>query len=154
MEFLNEIKTSTLIITNNKKDILEYLTKINDLKDIKIISFKELIENLTFTYDEKSLVFLCNKLNIKKTISEIYLKNIYFIEDKEYKSNKLKKLKEIKELLDKQDLLIYNKEFINYLKQKEVIIYGYNSFTKYEQNIINKLKFIDFDILESILIDN
>ena len=142
MEFLNDIKTSTLIITNNsnKKQILKELSKKNYLLDIKISSLKEIIERLTFTYDEKAIYYLTNNLKIKPQVAEVYLNNLKYIEKKEYKNKKLIKLQSIKELLDNNNLLIYDALIKQELKTKEIIIYGYNYFTKFETKIISKLK--------------
>lgn len=137
---MNYIKDNTLlVIPNNKKN-----TKLNHLNNeklvgVKLIDFNELRDNLYFKYDEKAIYYLMNKYNIKYEVAEIYLNNIYYIEEKKYNIESLEKLVKIKEELIEKKLLIYNPYYETYLKTKNIVIY-YNNITKYQSKIIEELK--------------
>ena len=122
MDFLNNIKTDTLIICNDyiKKEIL----KINKLLPIKIMNIKKFKENYFFKYDENTIIHIMNKYNIKYEIAKVYLDNLYYIEDKLYNNQKLDFLVSLKKDLDCQKLLKYNKNFDNYLKRVNIITYN------------------------------
>ena len=142
MEILKNIKSNTIIICENKSknNILKELNKESKLLNIKIMSMNELIEKLTFSYDEKSIYKVSKKFNINSEIVKTYLEKIKYIEDKEYRSEKLKKLLSIKKYLEEENLLIKDEIFIESLNSKEIVIYNYKFLNKFEQKIIEKLK--------------
>ena len=104
-----KILDNSIVICSNqmKKNILNQ----NLLLNIKIMTINELIKKLTFDYDEKAIFHIMQKENIKYSLAQMYLDNIYYIENKEYESPKLKKLVEIKESV--KELLIYDELFKN-----------------------------------------
>ena len=57
------------------------------------------------------------------------------------------KLKEIKDYLDSNKLLIYDNLFKEYVKDKEIYIYGYDYINKYYKSILDNYnyKVIDLD---------
>ena len=57
------------------------------------------------------------------------------------------KLKEIKEYLDNNNLLIYDNLFKEYVKDKEIYIYGYDYINKYYKSILDNYnyKVIDYE---------
>ena len=77
------IKNNNLIITNNsnKKEILKYMSSLNELVNVKVITPHELITNYYFDYDEKSVYYLMNKYNIKYSVARIYIENMYYVDD-------------------------------------------------------------------------
>ncbi len=142
MNFLNDIKNKTIIITNdsNKRKILEELNKKQELLDIKFMTMEDLITNLTESYDEKSIYYIVKEYNVKPEIAKVYLNNLKYIEEKDYKSSKLKFLKKIKDKLKENNLIIKNELFKEELKDKDIILYEYKYLSNYETKIINKLK--------------
>ncbi len=144
MEFLNNISEDTIIVTNsdNKKELLRELNKIKSLKNIKFMSLTELINNMTTTYDEKSIYYLSKEYNIKPDVAKIYLDNLKYIEDKKYKSSKLIFLKEIKEKLEKENLILKNELFKYELENKNIIIYDYKYLNKYEKKVLKDISSI------------
>ena len=128
-----------VVPSNIKKDLLLELSKEKELKNIKFFSLKELINNLTFSYDENAIYYLMKKYNYKYENAKIILDNLYYVEDKKYNDKKLEDLVKIKNEVN--DLLIYNDYFKDYVKDKEIIIYGYDYINKYDLNILKDLNY-------------
>ena len=131
-----------LVVPNNIKiNLLLALNKKDSLYNIKIMSLNELINKLTFTYNEEAIYYLMNKYNIKYEVSKIYLDNLKYIEDKKYNNEKLDKLVDIKKELIDNNLIIFDENINNLISNKEIIIYGYDHINKYELNILKKLNY-------------
>jgi hypothetical protein len=134
---------SIYIVPNDmKKDLLLDLSKEKELKNIKFFSLKEFINNLTFSYDEKAIYHLMKKYNYKYDNAKMILDNLYYIEDKKYNNKKLDDLVKVKN--EVKDLLIYNDYFKTYIKNKKIIIYGYDYIDKYDLNL---LKDLDYEVI-------
>lgn len=142
MDFLKNINESTIIITtkNNKPILLEEINKIDKILDIKIITTKELKNKYLFSYNEQTILYLMNKYNLKYTVALIYLENLYYIENKKYDSDKLNFLVKIKQELINNNLLIFDNNYKEYLKNKKIIVYKIKNLNKLEQTIINELQ--------------
>ena len=138
------IDNSILIIPNNiKKNIL---FKLNDeVHNIKLMSLNEFINLATFSYDEKSIIFLIEKYNLKYDAAIKYLSNLKYLNKNNYKSKKLNFLLEIKKDLDENNLLIYDDLFLNLVKGKKIIVYGYDYIDKFSYSILKKF---DASIIE------
>ena len=129
---------SILIIPNSKKkNIIKELNKKQ--LNINIMALNELIKKYTFDYNEKTIYKLMQKENIKYDIAKNYIKNIYYIKNKNYNNKKLDKLVNIKKYLEENNLLIYDNLFKNYIKNKKIYIY-YDSINKYQNKILEEIK--------------
>lgn len=137
---INQIENNSIIIVpqHKKTNIIKQLN--NKLLNIKIMSLDEFIKKLTFDYDEKTIYYLMQKENIKYEIAKNYIKNIYYINNKDYNNIKLNKLVEIKNFLEQNNLLIYDNLFKQFINNKNIYIIGYNHIKKYEQKILDSLK--------------
>ena len=135
MEILKYLKDDLLIITNEsyKEQIL---LNLKSMYRLKFMSMKEFIQNLTFSYDERSVYYLMKKYNLNYDVAKMYLENIYYETD--IKEEKVEKLKQIRQELDDSNLLIYNKYFKDYLKTVDVIIYNYDV-NNYEKSKIQEI---------------
>lgn len=139
---LKFIKDKTIIVTSYeyKVKILEELNKSKELLDVSFLSMKDLWEKVYFSYDLSAVYYLIDKYNLKYDVALIYLKNMYFVEDKEYKNEKLNYLVSLKrELLDK-NLLCVDDLFIDYIKDFNVVFYGFNYFSKEEERLIDVIR--------------
>ncbi|MBR3523161.1 MAG: PD-(D/E)XK nuclease family protein [Bacilli bacterium] len=137
---------SILVIPNNiKKTVLEEINNLDKIYNIKIMSKEELLNTITFNYDEKTICYLMSKF--KYDIALMYLNNLKYIDNKNYNNSKLDFLVEMKNELDENNLLIYNELFKSYLKNKEIIIYGYDYLNNYEKKILSdyNYKFIKLE---------
>ena len=134
---INEIREPTLVICSNEDK--KYLLKmINTLVDISFMSLKELTDKLFFTYDEQAIYYVMNKDKCKYDIANTYLKNLVYLGA--YNDDKLVKLAKLKKELITNNLLIFDSNFNNYLKQKKVIIYNPQIVDKWLIKIVDHIK--------------
>ena len=138
---LNILKDNLILIVPDsiKKKVLLQINNIDKIFNIKIMNLKELINKLTFTYNEEAIYYLMKKYNIKYEVALVYLRNIKYIENKKYDIKKLDKLVEIKKELIDNDLLIFDDNINMFLKGKETIVYGYDYISMYDKTILNRI---------------
>lgn len=154
---LNNYNNEDLLILcpeATKKIILEDLEKSSHLYKIKFMNINNFINNYFYQYDEKANIFLMDKYNIIKDVSDVYLENMYFIdEEKIYKNNKLQDLKNKKQELINNNLLIFNTTFKKYISSKQIIVLNYPKLEKYIVNVLQELNatFINFNQKEKAL---
>ena len=140
---LENISNNTIIICNSNYKI-QLLKNIKKLINIKFMSMDEFIKSYYFDYDEKTILYLIKKYNIKYEIALEYLNNLIYVEDINYNNEKLDFLVNIKRDLIENNLIIFNNKFKNYIKNKNVIIYNY-FLSKFEKYL---LKDINYKIIE------
>jgi len=133
---INYVDNSILIVPNNlKEDIIKDI-RLNHLDlNIKVLSLEEIIKKLTFDYDEETIYQVMKLENVNYDIAKLYLKNMYF--SCESNNNKLNHLCELKTKIDKY--LIKDNMFLKWIKNKKVIIYGYDYISKYQRHILKML---------------
>ena len=134
------IKDNTLIITNNKTNIIKYISSLNKLINIKVITPKELISNYYFNYNNKTIYYLMNKYNIKYDIAKIYINNMYYVNESST-NNKINKIYEIKKDLIDNNLLITNNYFKEYLNNKNIVIYNMYNIPNIIKDILSNYKY-------------
>lgn len=141
MDFKSIISDNTLIICDNeiKVKILSHLNDINEIYNIKFMSMNEIIKKIFFDYDKEAIYYLMNKYNINYEIAKIYIDNIYFVEDKEYKSDKLNMLVKYKKELKDNNLLIFDPLFIDFIKGKNIKVVM-KKISKYDNYIFEYLR--------------
>ena len=132
------IENNTLLIVPNslKNNIIK---NIKTLVNYKIMSLDEFVKKYYFDYNEESICFLMDNYNIKYDIAKEYLKNIYYVENKKYYNTKLDKLVEIKQELTNNKLLIEDPLFKESLKNKKIVVYGYNYIEKTYKELLDSL---------------
>lgn len=136
---LYNIKNNTIIICSSNYKI-QLLKNIKKLINIKFISMDEFIKSYYFDYDEKSILYLIKKYNIKYEVALEYLENLIYIEDKKYNNDKLDFLVNIKKELIDNNLLIFNSKFKSFISNKDIIIYNY-SLSKFEKYLLKDIKY-------------
>ena len=133
------MKPKIIICPNETKNYkLKHTTDYT--QNIKYLTLSEVYKSIYFTYDQKAVYHIMNKYHIKCEVAQIYLKNLHYIEDKDYQNNKLNKLVAIKKTLEAEKLLIYDKYFPKLLQGKEIIIEGYPYLTEEDHKLINNLQ--------------
>ena len=68
------------------------------------------------------------------------IQNMYYLFEDNYQNKKIDNLNNLKKELETNNLLIKDIYFKNYLKNKNIFIYGFDYLTKYYLKIINELK--------------
>ena len=128
---------SKIIITtsNEKKELL----KTKQLEARKIYTYEEFKRLFYFDYNEKTILYIMEKYKVKRAIAQIYINNLYYIENKPYKNKKLIFLKQIKEDLLTKKLLFINNLFIKSLENKTILFYRI-SISKEIDYLIKQLK--------------
>ena len=132
------IENNTLLIVPNslKKNIIK---NIKELVNYKVMSLDEFIKKYYFDFNEESICFLMKEKDIKYDVANAYLKNIYYVENKEYNNKKLDDLVQIKKLLEDNNLLIKNDLFKKSLTNKKIIVYGYSYIEKPYRKLLDSL---------------
>lgn len=72
------LKNNDIVLTNNKKEILNYLSKNNKILNVRIMTLNEFKDNYFGYYDEKAIYYLIKKYNYKYEIAKMYLDNFLF----------------------------------------------------------------------------
>lgn len=147
MDFITNITSETLIICNDsyKKQVIT----TNYLHNIKIMTFNEFIKKFYYDYDESTILYTMNKLNVKYDVATVYLKNLYYIKEDSYPVKKLQILQELKQELITQNKLIYNDLFKNYLKNIKIIFYDLDL----EEVFLTDFQELDYQIITPKLYD-
>ncbi len=170
MGFLKEINEETLFIVPNnlKTKVLRKINSINKLINIKLISFEELKKEVLFNYDEETILYLMEKYNLSYEISLKYIENIYYLREG-VSNSKIDFLRKIKEELIKDNKITKDNLFLDYYKNKRVVVWGYSYLTKFNERLLkgfkrveiipflpkkNKLEVLSFETLEDEVLYN
>ncbi len=133
------LENTILIIPNIIKEKVLKTLEQKELKNIKLLTFNDLKKGLFFTYKSETIYYLMNKLNIKPEIAKEYLNNLYYIDEKN--NEKMNFLKELKNDLDNKNMLIYDKLFINLLKNYDnLVVYNFDYISSFNKYILDKIK--------------
>ena len=138
MDFINDIKSETLIICSDS--VKKYILNMHKLVPIKIMNITEFMHKYLFSYDEAAILFVMNEYHLKYEIAKEYIDNIYYVNDISYGNDKLDLLVDIKRKLKDNNLLIYNDNFIDYVKRIPIIIYDLD-LDDYYLNIFRNLNY-------------
>lgn len=139
MDFLDDSKDFKLIISNNKKYVIDYISSKKKLIKYKVMSLTEFRKRYYFDYDNKAVFFLMKKYNMKFANARMFIDNMIYLEDgRIYKHKKLMLLKNFKDELVSGGLLIYDKYFKDYLKDKKIYILE-NNVSKFDKNMFEEV---------------
>ena len=127
-----------LIIKDNmKSSLLRVINSSDKLLNIKLITLSELKKKYFFDYDKEAIYFICNNYNVIPEVAKIYLNNLYYISDID--NDKINLLKRIKDDLERNNLLIKNSLFKDYLINSEVVLFDLKYIDKFYDRIFNNL---------------
>lgn len=138
-----DLNNKILIIPNNiKTKVVKYINNLPKLSNVKILTDQEFITNLTIDYNEKATIYLMNNKNLSYQNAKEILKNIKYATNDNNESSKLQELTNIKNELLEKNLLITNNRFLPFIKDKEIIFYGFDYINKFIKKLItdNNLK--------------
>ena len=122
----------------NKDKILKENSKQKKLVNLKFYTFEELKKYLFFDYDVNTITFLVKNYQVSVAVAKMYLENMYFLKD--IKNSKVQFLREMKQRLDEEGILIYRDHFLDTLKGKKIIVYGFDDLTKEQKLILDKIE--------------
>lgn len=130
-----------LIITckAKQKKLLEQVSLDKKISSFSFLSKQELLDRLYFRYDKRAIYYLVNRYHLLVENAILYLDNMYYVEDRQYRSKKLQQLKQMKKELESQNLLIHDALFPFYLK-KYIVIYDEACMTKFDEKIVADLE--------------
>ncbi len=147
---LNEITNKTLLIVDNnmKEKVLETINLETNLINVKVMTRKEFLHHYFFDYNEETIFYVSNKYQTSISNAKLYLDNIMYVLDSNLEDEKILFLKEIYEDLKKENLLIFDKYFKDYLKTMEVKVLVTSKLEPFIINIFNTLNayYIDFKL--------
>jgi len=141
MEFLKNIDKETIIICNHsmKRKILQYQSEQDEILPIHFFTLDEFMKKYFFDLSFEAYLYVMNTYHVKYDVASMYLKNLYYVEDKVYHREKLDFLVKLKKELFEHDLLSVDDGFANYLKNKNIIIYGFHYLDAFYQHIFDEL---------------
>lgn len=147
MKIFDYINNNTLLIVPNsiRTQILEFFNASTKIIDVKIMSLDELKKRLYFDYEIETKLYLMDRYNMEVDYVDTVLDSLYYIDDKKYDDSKLDFLVSIKKELNDNNLIIYDKVFNNYIKTKDVLVYGY---TKIEKLLFKALEKMNAKIIK------
>lgn len=140
MNFLNNLDNNSILIipTNLKRKILDYIDHNSLLINIKLMSFNDLKKGLLFDYTNETVYYIMKKYKVNYGVSKDYINNLYYLEDKDYSNDKLSFLRDLQNDLEKNNLLVKDKLFINLIKsKKKIYIYGFDYITKFNTHLLD-----------------
>lgn len=145
MNYLKYLKDNTCFIVpdNIKREILLFVSNNKMLVNISFYTIEELLKKVYFDYNEKTIYELSKKYNISYDDALLMINNMYYINDVTINDIKVNKLKEMKDYLDSNNLLIYDKDFLNYLNSKNIVT-TYDKTNFLRENVFNKLNNVTF----------
>lgn len=142
MNLTSYLKDNILIIipSNIRRKLIKYLNGQKEMYNITVLNFNELKKRLFFDYDKNAIYYLYKNYNLSLNNAKEYLDNLYNILDEDIANPKLNELQKIKNELFENNLLYKDDYFLNNIKNKEIIFFGFDYLTKYQNEIINILK--------------
>ena len=118
----------------NKKNFL--LNK--NTSSSNLMSYQSVIKNLYFDFREDAIYDIVVNKNVTKEIAQIYLKNMYYLQESNRK--RIKFLLDLKKELMAKNLLIFNPFFKQWISQYELVFYHISKKDKFFWQTVEILK--------------
>lgn len=134
------IKENSIIILedNIKAKFLSTFRKDRPLFNIKVLGLNEFKKKYFFDYTTEAIYYIHKKYNVIKSVAEIYLQNLYYLNVID--DEKVKFLNTIKKDLEQNNLLIKDKQFKNSLHNQNIVLYNLNYLDKFYESIFESLE--------------
>ena len=147
---LKQIENEDILLITPNFLKLQFLKGNKKLRQIKYMTLEEYKSHYFFSWNDKTLDYLMSRYSYHLDFCKIILSNLYFIDrDMEYSSEKLNLLKKIKIDLDNKKLLQYDSMFQSFIKNKKIVVYGYETLEKYEEEMFTNAIIIKLDVLNT-----
>ena len=138
---LDYIEDDSVIVVPGeiKNQVVRDIREKFGLKNIKFITISEFQSKYYFSYDKKAINYLMKKYGWKYEVCLVYLKNLYYVENKKYKYEKLNFLNDLKSELDNLGLLIYSPYFKKSLEGKHIYVLGFRNVNLFYKNMFKEV---------------
>lgn len=136
----DKIKNNDLVITNNKKAILDYLDRENKLLNLKIMTKQEFMNHYFGYTNEKAIYYLVEKYHYKFDVAKMYLENFLFDENlfKEFdEQNLILRTPLLKESISR---IVVIDVFIDKFLMREIEKYDYLIFPMEKRTFIPQVR--------------
>ena len=149
------VDNSIYVVPNSLKlKLLEKLSYVNKIYNITFLTLEELEKHYFFEIKEEALLYLLDKTKENKDVLKLMLRNIYKIDiTKEYRETKLNNLKSLYFDLKKNNYLIFDKGYREYLLTKNIFILGYSMLEPYQKEMLDSINTNYLDITSNLSID-
>lgn len=136
-----DIKEHSIVIIEDsaKEEFIRTYRQDKPLFDISILGLNEFKKKYYFDYTKEAVYYVHKKYSVIKDIAEIYIENLYYL-TQDSKNPKLSFLEGLKKDLDERNLLIYDEDFKNSLKGKEIVLYDLKYVDAFYNRIWKDLK--------------
>ncbi len=143
MDFIKDIKEKTILVVPSsiKNKVLEYINNLDTLVQFKMYSLEEIKKYVYFDYDIESILYLMEEYDYVYEVAKEYIENLYYIEDKDYKEEKLQFLVQLKKKLDNKGLLKYNDLFVKSYKNTPFIVFGYPYLSNFDKKVLSRFNY-------------
>lgn len=137
MEF-SEFKDAIVVVNDGyKTNFIRNLRKEKKLLNVKVMGLNEFKKKFYFDYNKESVYRVKEKFSVVKSVAEMYIENLYFINDIE--DEKIKFLKSIKEYLLSINALNIDYEFREFIKNKKIILYNLKYLDKFYEKMFQEV---------------
>ena len=142
MEIIKYMIDDLLLIVPSsiKQKVIKEICKLDSFFSFKIIDEIQLKQLVCFDYSINAINYIAKNYNINHSIAKEYIESMYYFDNVTYKSNRLNILNKIKQELIDNDLLSFSPSFKNIIKDKKVIVYGFDNVSKELTFFLNKLE--------------
>ena len=132
------MKTKLIICPREYKNDL--LLQNKSICNQKFMTLKDYIKHYYFDYHANAIYYLMKKYHYHIDICKVYLDNMIYIEDKEYKSSKCNFLKELKKECIDNNLLEFHPLFKDSIKNYDIEVKNYYHIEKQDRCILNVIE--------------
>ena len=142
MEIIKYMADELLLIVPSsiKQKVIKEICKLDSFFSFKIIDEIQLKQLVCFDYSIIAINYIAKNYNVNHSIAKEYIESMYYFDNVTYKSNRLNILNKIKQELIDNDLLSFSPSFKNIIKDKKVIVYGFDNVSKELTFFLNKLE--------------
>lgn len=141
---LNSSKALIVCPNNYKKYLLKNYG--NNLIKAKFITIENLVKKLTFDYTDIAIIKVSKKFNINNDVAKMYIDSLIYL-DIIKESKKLDILRNIYDYLKEENLIVFDRLFVEGVRDKKIYVCGYSYLKKEYQFYLSKLdyEFIELD---------
>ncbi len=135
-------KNTCYIVPNVIREKVEKQVSRKKLENVKVLTFQEVEDYLSFSYTEDALYFLVSTCHLSIPTAEVVLDTLSYLEDKNYHVLRLDKFVVYYRILKEYKKLKFNTYGREFLKRFPIKIIGFDFLTKKEKYFLEQLKLL------------